>query len=144
MIINGEASEGEDVFSGVPQGSILGPIFFLIYINDIDIGIMSSILKFADDTKMYGRVGMSKSIDTLRKDLEALNVWSEKWQLSFSVDECKVMHFGKNNAKAEYKRNERKLAEITEEKDLGVIISNDLKVGKQCDKAANKGNQILG
>ena len=64
--------------------------------------------------------------------------------MSFNVDKCKVMHFGKNNAKAEYQMNERKLAEITEEKDLGVIISNDLKVGKQCGKAANKGNQILG
>ena len=54
------------------------------------------------------------------------------------------MHFGKNTAKAEYKMSERKLAEITEEKDLGVAIINDLKVGKQCDKAANKGNKILG
>ena len=75
---NGEASEWEDVLSGVPQGSILGPLLFLIYINDIDIGVLSSKLKFADDTKMYGRVGTDKGIDTLRKDLEALNVWSEK------------------------------------------------------------------
>ena len=64
---------------------------------------------------MYGRVGTDKGIDTLRKDLGALNVWSEKWQMSFNVDKCKVMHFGKNNAKAEYQMNERKLAEITEE-----------------------------
>ena len=64
--------------------------------------------------------------------------------MSFNVDKCKVMHFGKNNAKAEYKMSEWKLAEMTEEKDLGVIISNDLKVGKQCDKTANKENQILG
>ena len=144
VVMNREASEWEDVLSGVPQGSILGPLLFLIYINDIDIGIMSSILKFADDTRMYGRVGRNKGIDTLRKDLEALNVWSEKWQMSLNVDKCKVMHFGKNNAKAEYKMNERRLAEITEEKALGVIISNNLKADKQCDKAANKGNQILG
>ena len=144
VVINGEASEWEDVLSGVPQGSILGPLLFLIYINDLDIGIMSSILKFADDTKMYGRVGTKEGVDILRKDLEALNDWSDKWQMSFNVEKCKVMHFGKNNAKAEYKMNERRLAEITEEKDLGVIISNDLKVSKQCDKAASKGNQILG
>ena len=144
VVINGEASEWEDVLSGVPQGSILGPLLFLIYINDLDIGIMSSLLKFADDTKMYGRVGTTEGVEILRKDLEALNGWSDRWQMSFNVDKCKVMHFGKNNAKAEYKMNEQKLAEITEEKDLGVIISNDLKVSKQCGKAASKGNQILG
>ena len=67
---------------------------------------MSSILKFADATKMYGRVGTNEGEDKLRKDLEALNVWSDKWQMSFNVEKCKVMHFGKNNAKAEYKMNE--------------------------------------
>jgi hypothetical protein len=144
VVVDGEESEWEDVLSGVPQGSILGPLLFLIYINDIDIGIMSSILKFADDTKMYGKVDTNKGIETLRKDLEALNEWSEKWQMSFNVEKCKVMHFGINNARVEYRMKERKLAETTEEKDLGVIVSNDLKVGKQCEKAAKKGNQILG
>jgi ribonucleases P/MRP protein subunit RPP40 len=95
------ASDWEDMLSGVPQGSILGPLLFLIYMNDLDIGIMSSILKFADDTKMYGRVGTKEGVDILRKDLEALNVWSDKWQMSFNVKRCKVMHFGKNNAQAE-------------------------------------------
>jgi hypothetical protein len=91
-------------------------------------------------------VGTKEGVYILRKDLEALNVWSDKWQMSFNVEKCKVMHFGKNNAKAEYKIKERKLAEITEVKDLGVIISNDLKVSKQCecDEAASKINQILG
>ena len=144
MVINGEASEWEEELSGVPQGSILGPLLFLIYINDLDIGIMSRLLKFADDTKMYGRVGTNKDTDTLRNDLETLNAWSEKWQMGFNVDKCKVMHLGKKNEQSEYQINGKKLAEITEEKDLGVIISNDLKVGKQCDKAVNKGNQILG
>jgi Reverse transcriptase (RNA-dependent DNA polymerase) len=115
-----------------------GTASFLIYMNDLDIGIMSSILKFADDTKMYGRVGTKEGVDTLTRDLEALNVWSDKWQMSFNVEKCKVMHFSKNNAEDEYKMSERELAEITEEKDLGVIICNDLKVGKQCDKAAEE------
>ena len=72
-------------------------------------------MKFADNTKMYGRVGTNKGIDTLRRDMEALNVWSEEWQMNFNVDKCKEMHFGKHNVKAENKMNERKLAEITEE-----------------------------
>ena len=76
----------------------------------------------------------SNGIDKLRKDLEALNVLSEKWQMSFNVDKCTVNHISKKNEKAEYKMKERILSEITEENDLGVIISNDLKVGKQCSK----------
>ncbi len=81
-------------------------IYIYIYIYDLDIGIMSSILKFADHTKMYGTVGTNEGVDTLRKDLEALNVWSDKWQMSFNVEKCKVMHFGKNNSKAECKMSE--------------------------------------
>ena len=63
---------------------------FDIYMYDLDIGIMSSILKFADHTKMYGRVDTNEGVDTLRKDLEALNVWSDKWQMNFNVEKCKV------------------------------------------------------
>ena len=105
MVINGEVSEWEDVFEWSASKVDIGTTTFLdIYINDINIGIMNSILKFADDTKMYGRVGTDKGIDTLRKDLEAVNVWSEKWQMSFNVDKCKVMHI---SAKIMQKLNTR-------------------------------------
>ena len=69
VVINGKASEWEDVLSGVPQGSILGLLLFLIFINGIDIGIKSNILKFSDDTKMYGKVGADQDIEALKKDL---------------------------------------------------------------------------
>jgi ribonucleases P/MRP protein subunit RPP40 len=144
VVINGETSEWEDVLSGVPQGSILGPLLFLVYINDIDNGLIGNILKFADDTKIYGKVGTSQGIEALRKDLESLSEWSDKWQMKFNIDKCKVMHFGAKNPEAEYNMNNVKLEVISEEKDLGVIISNTFKVSKQCAKAANKGNQILG
>lgn len=144
MVIKGETSEWVEVLSGVPQGSILGPLLFLIYINDIDLGIVSSILKFADDTKIYVRVRTSQDIEALRRDLETLCEWSEKWQMPFNIDKCKVMHFGRNNVEAKYCMNNFKLDVINEEKDLGVIISNNFKVSKQCAKAASKGNQILG
>lgn len=66
VVINGEASEWEDVLSGVPQGSILGPLLFIIYINDIDMEITNSILKFADDTKVYGKVGTRQGVEYLK------------------------------------------------------------------------------
>jgi hypothetical protein len=128
----------------VPQGSILGPLLFLVYINDIDNGLIGNILKFADDTKIYGKVGTSQGIEALRKDLESLSEWSDKWQMKFNIDKCKVMHFGAKNPEVEYNMNNVKLEVISEEKDLGVVISNTFKVSKQCAKAASKGNQILG
>jgi hypothetical protein len=144
VVINGEASEWENVLSGVPQGSILGPLLFIIYINDIDMGITNSILKFADDTKVYGKVGTMQDVENLKKDLETLCRWSSKWQMSFNVDKCKVMHLGKRNEKVEYQMDAVKLVETEEEKDLGVVVSKNFKVSRQCAKAAKKGNQMLG
>ncbi len=144
VVINGKASEWIEVDSGVPQGSILGPLLFIIFINGIDEGILSDILKFADDTKIFGKAGTRESVNKLRADLQVLWDWSEKWQMKFNTEKCKVMHVGANNLEEEYFMDGKKLETITEEKDLGVIVSSNFKVSKQCIKAAKKGNQILG
>ena len=65
MVINGKASQWIEVDSGVPQGSILGPLLFIIFINRIDEGIVSDILKLADDTKLFGKVGSCESRDSI-------------------------------------------------------------------------------
>lgn len=70
--------------------------------------------------------------------------WSIKWQMKFNTDKCKVMHIGAQNLEAQYFMEGNKLEKVSEEKDLGVIISRDFKVSKQCTEAAKKGNQILG
>jgi len=85
------------VLSGVPQGSVLGPLLFVIYINDIDDSVNSKILKFADDTKIFNRVGSEKEVDSLRCDLCNLVQRSKEWQMLFNVEKCKVMRFGYNN-----------------------------------------------
>jgi len=144
VVINGKASEWIEVESGVPQGSILGPLLFIIFINGIDEGILSDILKFADDTKIFGKAGTSESVNKLRADLQVLWKWTVKWQMNFNIDKCKVMHIGANNLEEDYVMEGKKLEKISEEKDLGVIISSNFKVSKQCIKAAKKGNQILG
>ena len=92
---NGQFSEWEDVLSGVPQGSVLGPLLFVIYINDIDDLVACKILKFADDTKIYSSVGSATDIESLQSDLSKLNSsWSKDWQMLFNMDKCKVMHMG--------------------------------------------------
>jgi len=83
VVINGKASQWREVDSGLPQGSILGPLLFIIFINGIDEGILSDILKFADDTKIFGKAGTRESVNKLRADLQVLYNWSEKLQMKF-------------------------------------------------------------
>ncbi len=144
VCMDGESSEWVPVSSGVPQGSVLGPLLFLIYINDIDEGIAGKILKFADDTKLFGRVGTEDDINSLREDLSKLVGWSKEWLMLFNVDKCQVLHLGYGNGKAVYTMNGRGLKAVTEEVDLGVIIQSDLKCAKQCAKVVGQANRTLG
>ena len=144
VVLNGEALDWLPVTSGVPQGSVLGPLLFLIYINDLDCGIVSKISKFADDTKLGGKVLTTNDCEAIQRDLDNLSTWSDKWLLNFNGAKCKVMHVGYNNVKYNYKLQEHNLLKVTEEKDLGVIVKSDLKCDTQCSAASRKANTILG
>ena len=72
---------------------------FLVYINDIDQGVVSKLCKFADDTKFGAKVGDTFGVEDLRADLKRLYQWSVEWQMLFNVDKCTVMHMGKTNKK---------------------------------------------
>ena len=78
--------------SGVPQGSVLGLLFFLIYINDLDNGIVSKISKFADDTKLYHSSRNPEEVLLLQEDLNRLVDWANTWQMNFNIDKGAVMH----------------------------------------------------
>ena len=130
ICINGSFSDWADVLSGVPQGSVLGPVLFSIFINDIDDGISSKILKFADDTKIVRSAFTQEDINKLREDMRNMFKWSEDWQMLFNLEKCQVMHIGRKNHNAKYEMGGKELIEVMEEKDLGVIVSSDLKVGK--------------
>ena len=93
----GGGSNWKSVLSGVPQGSVLGPILFLIYINDLDDDITSKVLKFADDTKVFRKIKSDADRQQLQDDLNKLTEWSEKWQMLFNYGKCKCLHTGHGN-----------------------------------------------
>ena len=144
VVVDGEVSNWKAVLSGVPQGSVLGPILFLIYINDLDDDITSKVLKFADDTKVFRKIKSDADRQHLQDDLNKLIEWSEKWQMLFNFGKCKCLHTGHGNEDAQYTMGDTVLNTTFKEKDLGLTISADMKVSEQCGIAAAKGNQILG
>ena len=141
VVVNGTASEWSCVTSGVPQGSVLGPLLFIIYINDIDIGLLSKVSKFADDTKLGANVSSPEGVQQLQSDLQKLGEWSEKWQMPFNLAKCKVMHIGHSNPRSDYSLLGRDIEETELEKDLGVLISSDLKFSKQCIEVEKKSTE---
>ena len=144
VCLRGSLSDWLAVLSGVPQGSVLGPILFLIFINDLDYGIKNYILKFADDTKIFGSILNRSDFCQLQDDINSLVKWSEDWQMLFNIGKCKVMHFGRANQSYDYHMSNSKLEVVTEEKDLGVWISQDLKVSHHCLQAYSKASKLLG
>jgi len=136
-----------DVISGVPQGSVLGPLLFLIFVNDLSDWVKSSMLMFADDTKIWNKIKDTGNSDLLQQDLNTLMEWSKEWLLAFSMEKCKVMHIGHKLSTAYTMsdgNNTTQLQTVTVEKDLGVCITDDLKPTEQCIQAAKKAQLVLG
>ena len=118
VVVYGEVSNWKSVLSGVPQGSVLGPILFLIYINDLDDSITSNILKFADDIKLFRKLNTDGDKQHLQNDLDRLVKWSEKWQILFNFGKCKCLHTGHGNLDVNYKIGDTVLGTTVKEKNL--------------------------
>ena len=112
VVLHDKASEWEAVLSGVPHGSVLGPVLFIIYIDDIDNEISSMLLKFADDTKLIKEVGSDASFRRMQTDLDNLFEWVNKGSMAFNIEKCGVMHFGPKNVKHEYSLGNRVLKSV--------------------------------
>jgi len=142
--INKEYSNWVNVTSGVPQGSVLGPVLFLIYINDLESGLISKIGKFADDTKMSKSVHCLQDAEILRGDLKKLDELAQNWQMQFNKDKCVVMHVGRLNDQFEYKLGDQPLKKSNKERDLGIIVDSSMKFHEQCNVAIKGANSMLG
>ena len=144
VIVKGVLSDSLSVWSGVPQGSVLGPILFLIFINDLLEKIKSKGKLFADDTKLYRSVKTQADRELLQEDLLKLQDWCQKWLLQFNEKKCKVMHIGRFNPKYNYHLNNQTLEETNVEKDLGVYVTPDWKSYTHVSKVAAKANAMVG
>ena len=140
MSVQGGSSSWKEVISGVPQGSVLGPVLFIIYINDLPDIVSSTVKIFADDTKLYNK---DSNCDIIQQDLDALFVWSTQWQLVFNVEKCKIIHVGRNNEEYQYTMHFEYIESVEEEKDLGVIFQKDLKFSNHIASKVNKANSTL-
>jgi len=145
VVINGKSSGWTLVESEVPQGSVLGPLGFIVYINDVDkcaINI-TTIKKFADDTKAANKIKDDQDRMNLQQALDKLVKWAEEWDMQFNINKCKVMHLGKHNQKYKYSMNGVDIKSVEEETDVGIKLANNLKPGLQCEAAAGKAKFVL-
>ena len=110
----------------------------------MDDSIISNILKFVRDIKVFRKVNTDGDKQHIQNYLDRLVKWSEKWQMLFNFGKCKCLHTGHGNLDINYNIGDTVLGTTIKEKDLGVTISADMKVSEQCGIAASKGNHILG
>ena len=146
VALEGEKSSEIPVTSGVPQGSVLGPILFLLYINDLPENITSQVRLFADDTAVYLTVTSKKDSQTLQQDLQTLEQWEKTWEMHFNPSKCQVMHISRahNPIQTQYVLHGQVLEAVDHAKYLGLEISHDLKWNHHVQNVTTKANRTLG
>ncbi len=152
VVLGEETTEWRRVMSGVPQGSVLGPLLFVLFINDLRDELRFEMRMYADDTKILGVIKNQADHALLQVDIDACRQWAKTWLMGFNIDKCKVMHVGRAGAKSTHtytmtdsKTGVTEALKVTQvERDLGVLVSDDLTFSAQCRAAAAKANWKLG
>ena len=145
-MVNGIKSDWAPVVSGVPQGTILGPLLFSLYINDISADIESEIRLFADDCVCYREIKNEEDTLKLQRDIDRLGSWARKWGMRFQPAKCNMMQLtNKRSSKiqANYTLEGTVLENVESIKYLGVTITNDLKWNTHISNVCTKANRTL-
>ena len=148
VVIGSESSDFLPVHSGVPQGSILGPILFVLFINDIPEGLSrgTKIALYADDTKIWRRITSNDDYYILQYDISYLNSWAICNKMNFHPSKCKVLSISKRDITDPFvfSLGQSILENTPSEKDLGVIMTPQLNFDSQCSELYSKACQKLG
>ena len=149
--VRGTYSDWTNVLSGVPQGSVLGPTLFIIYVNDLPGNILSSLGLFADDTKIYHPIFLPADIDMLQQDLNSLVEWCGTWLSFLNFSKCKHMSIGPKStstASRQYYFNlddeVHQISSVQEQKDLGVTFDENLHFKAHINQIIRRDNNVLG
>ena len=143
VALEGEFSDEVTVDSGVPQGTVLGPILFLCHINDLPDSVKSSVRLFADDCLLYREINSEQDHETLQKDLKNLETWAENWGMRFNAKKCYILSV-RNKSEHFYTLNKHILERVKSNPYLGIQISEDLKWKEHINNTCKKASSTLG
>ena len=143
VVTEGVQSSEAIVTSGVPQGTVLGPILFLCHINDLPEAVSSSVRLFADDCLLYRPIKNQEDHLKLQEDLKSLQKWADDWGMRFNASKCYILSI-KNKSPHFYELNNTILKEVPTNPYLGVMISNDLKWNTHINNICRKASSTLG
>ncbi len=145
VVVDGAESAEAKVTSGVPQGTVLGPLLFLLYINDIGENVTSTIKLFADDCLLYRVIKDRSDAQNLQSDLETVTNWSRKWQMSFNPSKCTALriHRKKTPVYHSYEMMGTTLQDVDQATYLGLELTKDMSWGPQVEKTAAKATRAL-
>ena len=146
VVIEGEAAEYVDVLSGVPQGTVLGPVLFLLFINDLPDGLQSPVRLFADDCVLYRQISTPADAITLQRDLDMLGQWEQKWQMDFNPSKCHVLHVTRSHSPSNdtYILRGHTLDAVEEATYLGVLLTSKINWTPHINNITAKASRTLG
>ena len=144
VVVDGECSSETKVLSGVPQGTVLGPLLFLVHINDLPDCVTSNVRLFADDCLLYRTVKSQKDQEALQTDLKSLEIWADKWGMRFNAKKCYILSIHDKGISKFYELNSHILKSVENNPYLGVILDKNMKWTTHIDNTTKKASSTLG